>query len=63
MYTVALVQNQSEMSHYACADARSLLRDCGYDGRLFTGDDIADLPSAMNRRAGARRGSGLKCPQ
>ena len=48
MYTIALVQNQSEMSHYACADARPLLGD--YDYRLFTGDDIADLAPALARR-------------
>ncbi len=48
MYTVGLVQNQSEMSHYACADARPLL--AGYDYRLFTGDDIAELGVALERR-------------
>lgn len=48
MYTIALVQNQSEMSHYACADARPLLS--GYDYRLFTGDDISDLVPAIARR-------------
>ncbi len=48
MYTIALVQNQSEMSHYACADARPLLGD--YDYRLFTGDDIVDLAPALARR-------------
>jgi hypothetical protein len=48
MYSVALVQNQSEMSHYACADARSMLTD--YDCRLFTGDDIAELSAVMRRR-------------
>ena len=48
MYSVALVQNQSEMSHYGYADARPLLD--GYDYRLFTGDNITDLPALLARR-------------
>ena len=48
MYSVALVQNQSEMSHYSYADARPLLDD--YAFRLFTGDNIRDLPSVLDSR-------------
>ncbi len=49
MYSVALVQNQSEMSHYGYADARPLLRD--YRCRMFTGDDIAALAPALESGA------------
>jgi hypothetical protein len=48
MYSVALVQNQSEMSHYGYADARTLLD--GYAYRLFTGDNIRELPALLARR-------------
>jgi hypothetical protein len=49
MYSVALVQNQSEMSHYGYADARPLLDGYGY--RLFTGDNIAGLGAALATRS------------
>ena len=42
-YTIALVQNQSEMAHYSYADARSLLTELGYGQRLFTAYDIDRL--------------------
>jgi hypothetical protein len=48
MYSIALVQNQSEMAHYGYADARPLLD--GYDYRLFTGDNVAELPVVLARR-------------
>jgi hypothetical protein len=48
MYSIALVQNQSEMLHYGYADARSLLD--GYEFRLFTGDNVAELPALLARR-------------
>ncbi|MDQ3936760.1 MAG: hypothetical protein M3340_19250 [Actinomycetota bacterium] len=47
MYSVALVQNQSEMAHYAYADARPLLE--GHDVQLITGDNIGALPSLLAR--------------
>jgi hypothetical protein len=48
MYSIALVQNQSEMAHYGYADARPLLE--GYQYRLFTGDNVAELPTLLSRR-------------
>lgn len=48
MYSIALVQNQSEMAHYSYADARPLLD--GYSYRLFTGDNIGELPLMISRR-------------
>lgn len=52
MYSIALVQNQSEMSHYACADARPLLDSFpNYHYRLFTGDNIGDLAALLERRS------------
>jgi hypothetical protein len=48
MYSVALVQNQSEMAHYSYADARPLLD--GYTLRLFTGDNIKDLSPLVATR-------------
>src|SRR3954467_10458388 len=48
MYSVALVQNQSEMAHYGYADARPLLED--YEYRLFTGDNIPQLAGLLARR-------------
>ncbi|HST54908.1 MAG TPA: hypothetical protein VLJ42_03305 [Solirubrobacteraceae bacterium] len=44
-YSVALVQNQSEMAHYGYADARPLLGD--YNVHLITGDNIASLPDLL----------------
>lgn len=49
MYTVALVQNQSEMAHYGYADARPLLTDLRYDHVLYTADNIDDLRNALLR--------------
>jgi hypothetical protein len=52
VYSVALVQNQSEMSHYGYADTRPLLR--GYRQTLFTGDDIQHLvPVLADRKVDA----------
>lgn len=43
MYRVALVQNQSEMAHYAHADARMLVGSLGYQIELFTAENISSL--------------------
>jgi hypothetical protein len=48
MYSVALVQNQSEMAHYGYADARPLLH--GYAYTLFTGDNITELAAMLAQR-------------
>lgn len=48
MARIALVQNQSEMSHYGYADARPLLS--AHDVRLFTGDNISDLVGLLETR-------------
>ena len=42
-FTIALVQNQSEMAHYGYADARPLLTGLGYKTELFTAANIHDL--------------------
>jgi hypothetical protein len=47
-YSIALVQNQSEMAHYGYADARPLLDD--YEVVLFTGDNIRRLEGTLARR-------------
>ncbi len=44
-YSIALVQNQSEMAHYGYADARPLLE--GYDVHLLTGDNVDGLPGLL----------------
>lgn len=49
MFTVALLQNQSEMAHYGYADARPLLKDLGYQPYLYTADNIESLGSALVR--------------
>jgi len=49
MYKIALIQNQSEMSHYGYADARHLLRDFGYQIILYTAQNIDDLPFDLTR--------------
>jgi len=43
MYKVALIQNQSEMSHYGYADARPLLKEFGYITYLYTAENINEL--------------------
>lgn len=43
MFTVALIQNQSEMSHYGYADARSLIKHLRYSVKLYTAQNIDRL--------------------
>lgn len=43
MYKVALIQNQSEMSHYSYADARPILQEFGYETYLYTAENIDGL--------------------
>lgn len=47
MRKIALVQNQSEMAHYAYADCRSVFREFGYQIELFTAQNIDTLPQAL----------------
>ena len=49
MFTVALIQNQSEMAHYGYADARPLIKELGYESVLYTADNIDTLASALSR--------------
>lgn len=51
MYTIALIQNQSEMFHYGYADARPLMKDLdlGYKTELYTADNIDTLGFALSR--------------
>jgi hypothetical protein len=49
MYSVALVQNQSEMLHYSYADLRPMLSP-RYAYQLFTGDKIDSLPRVLSTR-------------
>ena len=50
MYTIALIQNQSEMFHYGYADARPLMKDLdlGYKTELYTADNIDTLGFALS---------------
>ena len=47
MWNIALVQNQSEMSHYGYADARPLIEELGYNVVLYTAQNIDDLASNL----------------
>jgi hypothetical protein len=47
VYTVALVQNQSEMAHYGYADARIILDELGYRTLLYTAANVAQLRDAV----------------
>ena len=49
MYLVALVQNQSEMSHYGYADARPLIKEFGYQPILYTAQNIEGLAKDLSR--------------
>lgn len=49
MYTVALVQNQSEMAHYSHADARPLVTELGYSYKLYTAANIDELSGDLHR--------------
>jgi len=49
MFIVALVQNQSEMSHYGYADARPLLEEFGYQSVLYTAQNIDELATDLKR--------------
>ena len=53
MYNVALVQNQSEMSHYGYADARPMLKEFGYNldpnSGLYTAQNIDDLEADLDK--------------
>lgn len=49
MYEVALIQNQSEMSHYSYADARSMLEEFGYQSVLYTAQNIDELDADLTR--------------
>ncbi|WP_371194792.1 hypothetical protein [Glaciecola sp. SC05] len=51
MYSVALVQNQSEMAHYGYADARPMLKDLAYIVELYTADNIENLQLAFSRNS------------
>ncbi len=50
MYKVALVQNQSEMSHYGYADARPILEEFGYKPILYTAQNIDELTTDLLRQ-------------
>ncbi|MDD2666636.1 MAG: hypothetical protein PHD13_04100 [Methanocellales archaeon] len=50
MWNIALVQNQSEMSHYGYADARPLIEELDYNVVLYTAQNIDDLASNLNRQ-------------
>lgn len=49
MFTIALIQNQSEMSHYGYADARPLLDEFGYQSVLYTAQNIDELATDLKR--------------
>lgn len=49
MYSIALIQNQSEMAHYGYADARPMLKELGYSVELYTADNIEQLSFAFDR--------------
>lgn len=49
MFTIALIQNQSEMAHYGYADARPVVKELGYNAVLYTADNIDSLGSALSR--------------
>ena len=49
MYTIALIQNQSEMVHYGYADARPLIKELDYETELYTSDNIDTLGVALAR--------------
>ena len=46
-FVIALIQNQSEMAHYAFADARPLLRGLNYNVVLFTAANIRELAKKL----------------
>lgn len=53
MYKIALVQNQSEMSHYGYADARPLFTNttyAGYEVILYTGQNIDILAKDISAK-------------
>lgn len=47
MLRLALVQNQSEMAHYAYADCRSVFKDLGYEVTLYTAQNIEVLAQSL----------------
>lgn len=49
MFTIALIQNQSEMAHYGYADARPIVKEFGYTPILYTADNIDSLGSSLSR--------------
>jgi len=49
MFTIALIQNQSEMAHYSYADARPMVKELGYIPVLYTADNIDSLGSSLSR--------------
>jgi hypothetical protein len=49
MYSIALIQNQSEMAHYGYADARPMLKELGYAVELYTADNIENLCFSLSR--------------
>ena len=49
MYSLGLVQNQSEMAHYGYADARAFIEELSYKVTLFTAENIDTLASALSR--------------
>lgn len=50
LYNIALIQNQSEMSHYGYADARPLIQGLGpYTVDLYTAQNIDELPNDLER--------------
>jgi hypothetical protein len=49
LYKVALIQNQSEMSHYGYADARPLFEEYEYRTELYTSQNIDELSSDLIR--------------
>lgn len=51
MYRVALIQNQSEMSHYGYADARPLLQEFGYNTFLYTAENIGKIAAHASLEA------------
>ncbi len=50
MRSIALVQNESEMSHYGYADIRPFLKEMKYDLVLYTAQNICDLTSDLSRQ-------------
>ena len=47
--SVALIQNQSEMSHYGYADARPIFNELGYNVTLYTAQNIDELSADLKR--------------